>query len=228
MKSTNRRQIKVFYDDDKFFLQLVGFICNAIKEIRTVRRKRPNRESIPQVLQSKHGLIRNVVLKTLECLLKSNVLYIKRDKGKESFFVHMELQLKLFAKADEKHSEQPIFVKEHSLVQQGGSTSPDALDILIELSDTEDMIATNTAANFNAHDNTVENNSMINQLAHLDGSNMAEGSSGPFVQEESTALPAPGDDLCKSLNRLCDLIEGLNDQVCHDRKVIDKLNDENT
>ena len=67
---------------------------------------------------------------------------------------------------------------------------------------------------------------MINQLAHLDGSNMAEGNSGPFVQEESTALPAPGDDPCKSLSRLCDLIEGLNDQVCHDRKVIDKLNDE--
>ena len=173
MKSTNRRKIKVFYDDDKYFPQLVGFICNAIKEIRTVRRKRPNRESIPQSLQSKHGLSRNVVLKTLDCLLKSNVLYIKRDKGKESFFVNMELQQKLFAKADEKHSEQPIFVEEHSLVQQGRSTkedgdslpasdddssdeaSPDTLDVLIELSDTEDVLATNTAAYFNAHDKTV-------------------------------------------------------------------------
>ena len=234
IKFTERRQTNVLYDDDKYFLQLVGFICNAIKEIRTVRRRRPNRESIPQALQSKHGLSRNVVLKTLECLLKSNVLYIKRDKGKESFFVNVELQRKLFAKTEEKLSEQPMFVEEHSLVQlgptmeNGGSLpasdedssddgSPDALDILIEISDTEDEIATNTAINCNAHYNTVEN-SMIEQLAHLDGSNVKEGYSGPFVQEESTAFLAPGDDLCKSLNRVCDLIEGLNDQVCHDRK----------
>ena len=243
IKFTERRQTNVSYDDDKYFLQLVGFICNAIKEIRTVRRRRPNRESIPQALQSKHGLSRNVVLNTLECLLKSNVLYIKRDKGKESFFVNVELQRKLFAKTEEKLSEQPMFVEEHSLVQlgptmeNGGSLpasdedssddgSPDALDILIEISDTEDEIATNTAINCNAHYNTVEN-SMIEQLAHLDGSNVKEGYSGPFVQEESTAFLAPGDDLCKSLNRVCDLIEGLNDQVCHDRKVIDKLNEEN-
>ena len=171
-------------------------------------------------------------------------MYIKRDKGKESFFVNMEQQQKLFAKADEKRSEQSVFVEEHCLVQEGSSTkenggshpasdddgsvedSPDALDVLIELNDTEDGIATNTAANYTV-DNTVENNSMIDQLAHLDESNMAEGNPGPFDQEESTALGASGDDLCKSLNRLCDLIEGLKDQVYHDRKVIDKLNDEN-
>ena len=60
----------------------------------------------------------------------------------------------------------------------------------------------------------------------MDGSNVGEGNCAPFVEEDSTALFAPHDDLCKSLNRLYDLIEGLNDQVCHDRKVIDKLNEE--
>ena len=233
----------MLYGDDKYFLQLVGFTCNAIKEIRTVRRKRPNGESIPQALQSNHGLSRNVVLKILECLLKSNVLYIKRDKGKESFFFNVELQRNIFAKTEEKHSEQPIFAEEHSLVQQGptienGGSLPtsdgdsledgssDALNALIEISDTEDEIATSTAIYYNAHHNTVEN-SMTEQLAHLDGPNVGEGYSGPFVQEESIAFLAPGDDLCKRFDRVCELIEGLNGQVCHDKKVIDKLNEEN-
>ncbi len=61
----------------------------SIDEIRNIKKKRPDRQTIVKFACKEYGLSQEDTLNSLQLLVESKSIYVKTKRGKESFFVDM-------------------------------------------------------------------------------------------------------------------------------------------
>ena len=64
-------------------------VINSIDEIRNIKKKRPDRQTIVKFAGKEYGLSAEDTLNSLQSLIQSKSVYVKNKRGKESFFVDM-------------------------------------------------------------------------------------------------------------------------------------------
>ena len=64
-------------------------VINSIDELRNIKKKRPDRETIIKFAGKEYGLSAEDTLNSLQSLILSKSIYVKTKRGKESFFVDM-------------------------------------------------------------------------------------------------------------------------------------------
>ena len=64
-------------------------VLNSIDEIRNIKKKRPDRETIIKFAEREYGLGAEDTKNSLDSLIQSKSIYVKVKRGKESFFVDM-------------------------------------------------------------------------------------------------------------------------------------------
>ena len=64
-------------------------VLNSIDEIRNIKKKRPDKETIIKFAEREYGLGAEDTTNSLDSLIQSKSIYVKVKRGKESFFVDM-------------------------------------------------------------------------------------------------------------------------------------------
>ena len=106
--------------NDADALRLLDGVFDAIDGIRD-RKKRPDRDSVSEYICSRYGLDKSRADHVLDEMLLSGAIYIKKFKGKDSFFIRNEVKTGIKSQIARvcEHKEYP---RVHSTISSGNPT----------------------------------------------------------------------------------------------------------